>query len=464
MVSKINGILFFLLLSAGLCSFFFLKPEVVSMDEKRTLAAMPGFNWESYASGQWADSIGRYINDHFPARSNLVNMAGILRHSRGIHFENEEKVVVLEGTGNLQSDPDTEAELTDTAAIFEDFGDGASIDSIPLVEIDFNEHMWRSLLILNGRVYPLMGGSPKMGAAFGRMLNEYATRFNGGVRVFSAVPPLSCSFIPSEKYRKYNQQNHSTVEGIRNSLGPGAYYCDVFSALNSHTNEKLFYGTDHHWTANGAYHGYTAFCRAAGFEPVSRDRMEYRVKYNFLGSFYTLIRDKSIAEHPDTFEYYIPPVKSTAVEFGPNDYRPKKSNTFCHGSSGGNCYSTFICGDHPLMKITTGNKNGKKAMVIKNSMGNAFSVYLISHYEEVWVMDFRYSKHNLSDIIKRNKINDLIFAVGMHAAMSSGTIRMMRNLAVQKGAALPPLPATPSVSLDSVSHTKPVSASPDSAK
>ena len=103
-------------------------------------------------------------------------------------------------------------------------------------------------------------------------------------------------------------------------------------------------------------------------------------------------------------------------------------------------------------------------MVIKNSMGNAFSVYLISHYEEVWVMDFRYSKHNLTDIIKRNNINDLIFAVGMHAAMSSGTIRMMRNLAVQKGAALPPLPASPTVNRDSVSHPKPVSASPDTAK
>ena len=66
-------------------------------------------------------------------------------------------------------------------------------------------------------------------------------------------------------------------------------------------------------------------------------------------------------------------------------------------------------------------------------MGNAFAVYLVSHYEEIYVIDLRYSRHNLTDIIVENGVDDLIFAVGMYAAMSNGTINMMRRLATQRG-------------------------------
>ena len=77
--------------------------------------------------------------------------------------------------------------------------------------------------------------------------------------------------------------------------------------------------------------------------------------------------------------------------------------------------------------------NGKKALVIKNSYGNAFSVFLISHYEEIYVMDFRYSEHNILNLIRDNNINDLIFAVGMYGAMADGTIKRMHNLGFNNG-------------------------------
>jgi hypothetical protein len=57
------------------------------------------------------------------------------------------------------------------------------------------------------------------------------------------------------------------------------------------------------------------------------------------------------------------------------------------------------------------------------------------------VVDFRYSRHNLVELVEKNDIDDMIFAVGMYAAMSSGTIGMMRNLATHKGGPPPPPPA-----------------------
>jgi len=90
------------------------------------------------------------------------------------------------------------------------------------------------------------------------------------------------------------------------------------------------------------------------------------------------------------------------------------------------------------MRINTTTKNGKKAIVVKNSYGNAFIVFLVSHYEEIWVVDFRYSKQNIMQTIRDNNINDMIFAMGMYGAMSKGTINMMRNLAIQSGNSAPP--------------------------
>ncbi|MFN5912388.1 MAG: DHHW family protein [Bacteroidota bacterium] len=430
MAAKINSILFFLILSVGMSSYFLIKPKRISIEEKRKLTTFPSFNWKSYVSGKWTDSMDRYLNDHFPNRLKMIEYATSVRYARGIHLKNQEKIFVYQKRHSKSR-----------------MKENQSKDTVPKFMDDFEETYSNSMLILNGSVYPLNSGSPKMGGPFAKMVNEYAERLKGKTRVFSAVSPLSSAFIPAEKYRHYNGKNRATLEAIRDNLSNGAIFCDVFNELNNHASEKLYFSTDHHWTARGAYYAYVAFCKAAGFTPVPKENMERRVKYNFLGTLYERTRDKSVREHADTFEYFVPNVTSTAIRFGQYDYKGVKSNTFCHNCSGGNSYSTFVCGDNPLMKITTSNKNGRKAVVIKNSMGNAFSVYMISHYEEVWVVDFRYSKHNLIDLIEKNGIDDMIFAVGMYAAMSSGTIGMMRNLATQKGG--PPPPALPASRRDS---------------
>jgi hypothetical protein len=200
--------------------------------------------------------------------------------------------------------------------------------------------------------------------------------------------------------------------------------------MNQHYNEYLWYGSDHHWTGLGAYYGYVAFCKAAGITPVPLSSMEKKVKSGFLGSLYELTRDQSVRDKPDLVETYIPPgIETQAVRYNPYDFKyPQKTRVFCNSAN----YSTFICGDAPLIKITTNVKNGKKIAVVKNSMGNAFVVYLISHYEEIYVVDFRYSKHNLLKIMNDAQVNDLVFAMGMYGAMSRGTIGMMRNLAYNK--------------------------------
>ena len=413
MSNKINTI-FFITAILSMTSLYFILPEnKLSSIEKRKLATIPELTFSNYTSGLWANSMEKFIDDQFPFRDKLIEMADFINACKGIKLENQEKVFV---SPRIKRQNRTMIK-----------GEEIYLD-------DFDEAYSGSMLIINGSVYPMGGGSPVMSKYFCKMVNEYANILQGRTRVFSAVAPLSSAFIPVLKYKKYNTQNKHTLLAIKNNLANGAIFCDVFDELDRHSNEKMYFSTDHHWNAKGAYYAYVAFCHGAGIAPIELNKMEKRTKYNFLGSLYQLTRDPSVKANPDSMEYFIPRVKTTAVRYGKNNFEnPIKTNVFSHQNSGGNSYLTFLGGDAPLIKITTDVKNGRKAVVVKNSMGNAFAVFLISHYEEIYVVDFRYSNHNMLKIIENNKVNDLIFALGMYGAMSKGTINMMRNLATNNG-------------------------------
>ena len=413
-IHKLNIFLFLLaVFSCGL-SFFILPKKTISFSEKRTLASLPKLHWNNYVNGKWSDSIDQYVNDQSPFRFKMVKLASSINYYRGIHLANREKVMVV---AKPQKPTDTKIVTSD------------SISRKTNTEEVFEEAYSGNMLIINGSVFTLNRGNPKMASMFGKMLSKYALELTGKTRVISCVPPLSCAYIPSPKYNDYKLKNKETLLSIKQSLSNGALFCDVQDELNKHTDEKLFFSTDHHWTARGAYYAYVAFCHGVGLEPVPLDNMERRVKYDFLGSLYQLTRDKSVENNPDSMEYFIPRVQTNAIHYGPSDFsKPLKGSVFCHGCSGGNSYSTFLCGDIPLVKIKTNIKNGKKVLVIKNSMGNAFTVYLVNHYEEVYAVDFRYAQHNLLTLIKQNAINDMVFALGLHGAMAYGTIQRMHDL------------------------------------
>jgi len=408
-MKKLNVILFFTLVTAGLMSYFVIPAEKISEIEKRNLAVFPGLEWQNYISGALTDSIEDYIDDHFPERERFLDFADEIKHCEGLHFDEDERIVEP-----IQQTVEQE--------------DTTTIENDSIVYDDVDGISKGGLLILNGVVYPRNGGVPSATIHFANMANEYAEKLKGKVRVITAIAPLNSAFIPSSKYRYLNEQTRKTFETLRNNLSPEVVFADVFSHINPHASEYIYFKTDHHWTALGAYYAYEAFCEATGLAPVSINDMEKRTKYRFLGTYYSLTKDKTVRNNPDTVDYYVPNVETTAVYYGKTNFKESKSSVFCHNCSG---YAVFLHIDYPLMKINTNVNNGKKIVVIKNSYGNAFVPFLISHYQEIWVVDFRYSKHNLMEIINNFNIDDMVFAVGLYSVQSKGVANMMRRLATQ---------------------------------
>ena len=89
---------------------------------------------------------------------------------------------------------------------------------------------------------------------------------------------------------------------LKEARGTGAVWADIAGALAAHSEEPVFYRTDHHWTSLGAYYGYTALLEAMGETPLPLGKAE-TVSDDFYGTLYS-----SSGVHwvpPDTIERYV---------------------------------------------------------------------------------------------------------------------------------------------------------------
>ena len=87
-------------------------------------------------------------------------------------------------------------------------------------------------------------------------------------------------------------------------------FVDSIPALAAHTDQYLYFRTDHHWTHLGAYYAYTAFCEAKGMTPVELTKFQTGQWEGFVGSMYTYAANypqaKVLKNNPDTVHYWKP--------------------------------------------------------------------------------------------------------------------------------------------------------------
>jgi hypothetical protein len=78
-------------------------------------------------------------------------------------------------------------------------------------------------------------------------------------------------------------------------------------------------------------------------------------------------------------------------------------------------YTVFLDSNHPLVKISTNIKNGRKLLVIKDSFANCLIPFLTGHCSEIYVMDPRYYDDNLGELVKSNDIEEALIVFGINS-------------------------------------------------
>lgn len=176
------------------------------------------------------------------------------------------------------------------------------------------------------------------------------------------------------------------------------YFINVYGILKEHSQEEIYYRTDHHWTSLGAYYGYLAWAEAVGTAPkfYSTNRMR-TASEDFLGTLHSRL---NISMKGDSITYFPETVKrpvSVTYDFD------KTVSSYYEESylETKNKYGFFLDGNHALVEIDTSYRNGKTLFVIKDSYANSLIPLLTPHYEKIYVVDLRYFNGSLYDFMDR---------------------------------------------------------------
>jgi hypothetical protein len=376
----------------------------VSEFEKRDLAPFPTFSWPNLFEGNYTDSLDLYYSDHFAHREGLVEFASTLKSSFGFR-KNDLMVYQSQNPDMVGLDsipPDSLNSIAKDSA-----SQKAQIKKDPTGK---PPEVKNSIMIYNGMAFQLFGRYNEAENNFANTVNSYKQKLGDSVRVFVCLAPSSIDFYLPDEYKSKSSYEKPSIGFIYSKLTPSILAVDAYSNLENHTDDFIYFKTDHHWTARGAYLAYLAFCKKAGFDPVGLTSFQRHVKKKFLGSLYYATLDPRLKSSNDSLEYFIPPLKVQAWRHPEKDLQkiiPTELVSKRLGRAG--TYLTFIGGDYPLTHIITENKNGKRIFIIKDSYGNAVVPFLVMHYEEIFVADYRSFDSNTVSFMMQHNVQDLLF-------------------------------------------------------
>ena len=267
---------------------------------------------------------------------------------------------------------------------------------------------------------------------YANVINTFAAKVPDR-KVYCLLAPIQIAFYGPDEYRT---GSHSQPDGINiaySALSPNVTSIDAYTELSKHTNEYIYFRTDHHWTARGAYYAYKAFCNKNGFNCTPLENYETGRLDNFVGTMYNYTQAQVLVDNPDYVEYFMPIVSAEGQYFSNaamNDGRTLRiisTDITARGSK----YMCFIQGDKALERIVTSNQNGRKILVIKESYGNAMVPFLLENYNEVFVLDPRQDgvkDMNLPQFVIDNGINEVLFINYVFAPSNKTYMNALTNI------------------------------------
>ncbi len=356
---------------AVLLSFFtlvviFPKDMRASVQENRPLAEMPEFSLKSLFNGDFTTGFETYLSDNVGLRSDFVNLGTKLEALRGIQKEEAGKITQLASGG--------------------------------------------SLAMTDGKIMEVFKRNTETEETYINTINGYGQSFGNSHNVYLLLAPTQIEFDTSE-YNKLSDSEKATIDNVYSSV-KNVKTANAYDELKAHSDEYIYFRTDHHWTQRGAYYGYRSLMETAGYEAVDINNLTIHTHSGFLGYLYNQANSPEYAKHADDIEYYSNGKNYEVIARGPDENGNLvnyKSRIYCPPTDGkAPLYSVFMGGDHAFCEIDTDVKNGKCALVIKDSYANALLPLLTNNYEKILVIDPRNYFGTVTELTQTYEIDDII--------------------------------------------------------
>ncbi len=393
-----------------------LRPKESEV-EKRTLTAFPDFTWETFIDGEYMEQISTWYSDTFPFRDALISADAQFERLYGLNKEEIHGDVVV--SDEIPEDGEIEVTLGQTTEEEEEEED-VEWDN---AEIQAEPEKAGTVYVADGQGFELFGFSAQASTNYAAMLNEVADTLYGKATVYDMLVPTSITVCLDDEMREKIGSGSETecFDYIERNLDANVKYVPVTDSLKQHNSEYLYYRSDHHWTADGAYYAYKDLMKAMGKEACPKEDYE-KVEYEgFLGSFYSYSNQAEVfTENPDTVVAYIPEVNDMTYMTADGTELEGHVITDATDFSAGNKYLCFIAGDQAYEKIVNDNiDDGSSCVVIKESYGNAFVPFLVNSFQTVYVLDYRYYTGGLYNFVEETGVENVIFLNNSMAIVDS---------------------------------------------
>ena len=217
------------------------KDEKASAFENRSMETFPELSAENFFSGDFFSRLELFLLDNTANRTTWLTLSQIVDHSFGLHFSGGAMMVEF-NAGDLGIGLVAE-EMSDLHNINVVMG-----SNIPPfgVDINFNEDA----------VFYLRYTEDQVSASrYAEVLNAYKAGLPDNVQMYSLLAPVKVEFM-DERYTAVNSSQLGTINYINSLLNDDIITIDVHSILSENVAEYLYFRTDHHWTALGAYYAY----------------------------------------------------------------------------------------------------------------------------------------------------------------------------------------------------------------
>lgn len=251
---------------------------------------------------------------------------------------------------------------------------------------------------------------------------KYINNFSKNYNTYCLISPTSIT-INKDKLPNFvnGDLEEKTLGEFYSLLDDSIITIDVLDALKSKSDEYLFYKTDHHWTTLGAFYAYQEFCETLRLEPTTaKDYNVEKASSSFYGTLFSKGNFKfakpdsinlfTLKDGTDIEVDYVFSDRITDTLYE-REYLDKKDK-----------YGVFLDNNHPLVKIKTGANTGKKIAIIKDSYAHSFIPFLISHYDEIHMIDLRQFKGSINSYLKENELEDVVLLYNMKSVITDTNI------------------------------------------
>lgn len=324
--------------------FLLLPKEDFSAREKRCLAAAPELTAEKLLSGRFAEEAESYAADHLPGRDFLVGLNAVCELAEGRQIG---KSVWLGREGRLFEAP-------------------AAFD-------------------------------PETIAANMAAIRAFAERADRPVDLL-LVPSAGC-LLPEELPALADPyRDEEILDAVRAEAGDALRFVELLPAFAAAEDRAALYcRTDHHWTAEGAYRAAALYLDTVGRSALPRERYTVTEEPGFRGTTWSraalwFLPAETLALWDSGGEFTVENREREGEHAG-LFYRERLQED--------DKYPVYLDGNHSLVRIRNADPAAQgKILLIRDSFANCFGCFLADAYQEVVLVDLRYYRSPVSELLR----------------------------------------------------------------